>query len=577
MAMTGSGSAGAAHADSQDAAVREMSLGPLAADGPFALYPGPMLVVARGGAVLSSNPAAEPIARLLEAGCHGDLEAAVKSALAGRTAQVTPIEVERKGAEGEGVQAFDLVALPWQGGAAALLLGRDITLERSLRSALIDSRQRYKDFVETSSDFAWETDADGCFAFVSPGGALGHAAAQLVGQPVNEFLVEAGGSEPSPFATRMPVDRVEVWFRDVGGAPACLLVTGLPLPGPGGAWQGARGTCRDITVERARETALARAGHRQRLLAYILRMVREELEPARMLAAAVQALVPALAVSGAAIQRRGEAAALVPVTRSGSEPPEGRLDPLLARISNGEPDAELRDDAGYVMVRATGYRAGWNGALCLWRREAAGEWGAEEAMLLDEVSAQIGVALEQLARTAELESLSATDPLTGLLNRRGFVERLTKRLAQPKRRNDAAALLYIDFDNFKLVNDRHGHQAGDRALEGLAEVLRSQVRSGDFAGRLGGDEFALCFAAMSEEAAVRKANQLLDAAGDLEHLSAGPEHPLGLSIGIAIFDPRAPEVPQRLIERADAAMYEVKRNGKGGVRVARAARSRSEP
>lgn len=567
--MTGTGSAGVAHAASQDVAAEEISLGPLAPDGPFELFPGPMLVVARGGAVLSANPAAEPIARLLGAGSHGDLAAAVKSALGGRTAQVTPIEVERQGTEGEGTQAFDLVALPWQSGAVALLLGRDITLERSLRSALIDSRQRYKDFAETSSDFAWETDADGCFAFLSPAGALGHAAVQLVGQPASDFLVETDDPEHSPFTTRVPVDRVEVWFRDVEGPAACLLVTGLPLAGPGGAWLGARGTCRDITAERARETALARAGHRQRLLAYILRMVREELEPARMLAAAAEALVPALAASGVAIYRRGESAALVPVTRSGSAPPDLLLDPLLARISNSEPGAELRDGSGYILLRATGYGAGWNGALCLWRREADGEWGAEEANLLDEVSAQIGVALEQLARTAELESLSATDPLTGLLNRRGFMERLTKRLTKPRRRGDSAALLYIDVDNLKLVNDRHGHLAGDRALEAVAEILRNHVRSGDFAARMGGDEFTLCFAEMSEEAALRKAKLLLDAVGELDHLGAAPEAALGLSIGIAIFDPRAPEDPRLLIERADAAMYEVKRNGKGGVGVAR--------
>jgi len=571
MTVTGAGAAGVAPADPEDAAAEDISLGPLAADGPFALFPGPMLVVARGGALLSANPAAEPIARLLTAGSHGELEAAVKSALAGRTAQVTPIEVERQGTEGEGTQAFDLVALPWQSGAAALLLGRDITLERSLRSALIDSRQRYKDFAETSSDFAWETEAAGCFAFVSPAGALGHAAAQLVGQAVDDFLVETGDPAPSPFATRVPVDRVEVWFRDVEGTAACLLVTAVPLSGPDGAWQGARGTCRDITADRARETALARAGHRQRLLAYILRMVREELEPARMLAAAAEALVPALAASGVAIYRRGEAESLVPVTGSGSEPPGLLLDPLLARISNGEPGAELCDGSGNLLLRATGYGAGWNGALCLWRREADDEWGSEEAILLDEVLAQIGVALEQLARTAELEALSATDPLTGLLNRRGFMERLTKRLTKPKRRSDSAALLYIDFDNFKLVNDRHGHQAGDRALQALAEILRNQVRSGDFAARLGGDEFALCFAEMSEAAARRKAKLLLDAVGELDNLGAAPEHPLGLSIGIAVFDPRTPEDPRLLVERADAAMYEVKRNGKGGVEVAPAA------
>jgi len=289
--MTGPGGAKPARRYDKRLAGGETNLGLLSPGGPFEDFPGPVLVVARNGVVLSANPQAEPVAKLLQGGMTVELRDALNAALAGKVAQVTPLLLGRTSATEDAGQALDLVVLPWAEGAAALLLGRDITLERSLRSALIDSRQRYKDLVEASSDFAWEVDAEGRFAFVSPRGALGFAASELVGQRVQVFLLKAGETEASPFATRVPVDQVEVWFRDADGKAACLSATGLPLHGPDGEWLGVRGTCRDITDERSREIALSRARHRQQLLAYILRMVRDELEPARLLMAAAEALV----------------------------------------------------------------------------------------------------------------------------------------------------------------------------------------------------------------------------------------------------------------------------------------------
>ena len=97
----------------------------------------------------------------------------------GRAGQINPLVLNR--GAGTTDLAFDVAILPWGDGASVLVLARDITLERSLRAALIESRQRYKDLVEAASDFAWETDAQGRFTFVSSGGALGYSAAELVG------------------------------------------------------------------------------------------------------------------------------------------------------------------------------------------------------------------------------------------------------------------------------------------------------------------------------------------------------------------------------------------------------------
>ncbi len=175
--------------DYERAVGQAIDLGLFAAGGSFERFPGAVLLTGQNGIVLAANPAAEGVVTLLQGGGSEELRMAIEAALGGRAAQInplllTPARGDGGGAEGDakGVgQAFDVAVLPWGDGAAALLLGRDITLERSLRAALIESRQRYRDLVEAACDFAWETDAKGNFSFVSTQGALGYSAAELAG------------------------------------------------------------------------------------------------------------------------------------------------------------------------------------------------------------------------------------------------------------------------------------------------------------------------------------------------------------------------------------------------------------
>lgn len=566
--MTGPSAAKAGRHDLDRALDSASNLGLLSAGGPFEQYPGPVLVVARNGMVLSANTAGAPIAELCKRGMTAELRDAINSALSGKMAQINPFMLGAQGARGESDHAVDLVALPWAEGAAALLLGRDVSLERSLRGALIESRQRYKDLVEASSDFAWETDVEGRFTFVSPRGALGYPAATLVGQPAEDFLPDSESATTSPFVTKVPVDQVEIWFRDAAGMSACLSANAQPLSGQGGEWCGARGTCREITEERAHATELARGRHRERLLAYILRLVRDELEPRRMLAAAAEALLPAFSASGVAIYCGNDDGGFDAVAQAGAPPFEVLPASHGARIRAGEARLQQDDDSGRLLIGVTLYRDAANGALCLWRDVGEEPWDDDELALLDELAAQVGVANQQLQREAELQRLSATDPLTGLLNRRSFQDSLARECAQARRRGCQAALFFIDLDNFKLVNDRFGHAAGDKALLAVTQILRDQTRSGDLAARLGGDEFGLFFGQMTPDQANRKGEALLAAAASLADYSVGEDHPLGLSVGIAVLDPAAPEDPQSLIARADEAMYAVKHGGKGGLVLA---------
>jgi len=545
--------------------------GLFAAAGPFEHYPGAVLLAARGGRVLGATGSAQALAGAIATGAARDLDDALAAALDGKAAQINPFFVTAAGPGGNSEVAYDLVVLPWVSGDAALVIARDITVERSLRAALIDSRQRYKDLVEAVGDFAWETDAEGRFTFVSPRGAAGYAAGQLIGQRVEDVLLPEDTGTAAPFATRVPLEEVELWLRTVDGGSACFSTVAVPLTGADGDWCGTRGVCREITREVERADELARARHREALLGYILRIVRDELEPANMLKAAAGALVPAFSVRGVAIYRRQGGERMTRVAQSGRLPAAHLFKPLVARILAGEGEVSENVDGGHLLIKATRFEKQANGALCLWYEAEEGRNDEENRNLLGEVAAQIGVANEQLARERQLEKLSSIDPLTGLLNRRGFVDALATRFSRAAERDQPAAVLAIAVDNIDAVNDLRGVEAGDRVLADLAVVLKHQIRTVDVAARFGGDEFALFLAGIDSESAGRKTTSLLAAAESLRRHSGTEAQALGLSIGVALYDPATPETVEQMIARADQALYDAKRSGATGVCIAEAA------
>jgi diguanylate cyclase (GGDEF)-like protein len=157
------------------------------------------------------------------------------------------------------------------------------------------------------------------------------------------------------------------------------------------------------------------------------------------------------------------------------------------------------------------------------------------------------------ARVADLEARVDIDPLTDVLNRRGFERELVRSLAYVKRYRTSAALLFIDLDDFKPVNDRHGHAAGDAVLKAIAAVLLRHVRASDVVARLGGDEFAVLLWNVSEaEAAVKAA--ALEAAIFATPVGWGAStFVVAASAGVAALWPL--DTPAAVLERADMAMY----------------------
>ena len=156
---------------------------------------------------------------------------------------------------------------------------------------------------------------------------------------------------------------------------------------------------------------------------------------------------------------------------------------------------------------------------------------------------------------------SQTDPLTGLLNRRSLQAEVTARCEAKER----FGVLFMDLDHFKSVNDRFGHEMGDRVLVAVASVLKTALRPGDVVGRYGGEEFVAVVAGAGPESARLVAERLRRAIEAMLPPKGGPTK-LTLSIGTTVYDPRqSDERTEELLHRADMALYAAKRTGRNRV------------
>ena len=179
-----------------------------------------------------------------------------------------------------------------------------------------------------------------------------------------------------------------------------------------------------------------------------------------------------------------------------------------------------------------------------------------EQMLEFAVAAEQRLA-EQSERISYLEALSITDELTGLLNRRGFSEVLSRTLANARRHDETGLLVYIDLDGFKDINDTYGHEAGDVVLRRAAEILRQNTRDTDYVARLGGDEFAALLVRGDRTKAHIRLLYLSDLLNASEVEFQGRMLPVRGSVGVAPYGPNTNEAD--LLRDADAAMYRSKR------------------
>jgi diguanylate cyclase (GGDEF)-like protein len=166
-------------------------------------------------------------------------------------------------------------------------------------------------------------------------------------------------------------------------------------------------------------------------------------------------------------------------------------------------------------------------------------------------------------RMAELETCADIDVLLNMLNRRAFERELRRSAAYVRRHGTPAALVYLDLNHFKPVNDRHGHAVGDSLLQAVAKTLQRTVRESDVVARLGGDEFGVLLWNISEIQAAAKARELEAAVAGTIVMYAGAAISVGVSAGYAVLG--SEDEPKDVISRADLAMYARKRAARAAV------------
>ena len=332
----------------------------------------------------------------------------------------------------------------------------------------------------------------------------------------------------------------------------------------------------DVTAQEGHDAQVAAALRRGEVVDHILWCMRQEVLAPRMMQAVLDGLANALGAEGASVVDiigGGAGPVLLHRTGGGAEEVIGTAARLMLE------DAAIAAQAGapdgrQVLACTCQTRFGEHAGLVLWRQPGARAWDNEDQVLAASAATIVRVVLEHEAIQREMARLARTDPLTGLMNRRAFLEELTRHIDRLDREELPGTLMYTDLDNFKPLNDRMGHDAGDKALCAVASLLRDAVRPTDLVARLGGDEFAMWLNGADHMTAAERAERLrVDGPRRLAEVTGQFAPALTISIGIATRRACGGEEIEGLMRRADAAMYEVKRSGRGHWRVSHEADS----
>jgi len=188
--------------------------------------------------------------------------------------------------------------------------------------------------------------------------------------------------------------------------------------------------------------------------------------------------------------------------------------------------------------------------------------------LLEIIAAQAAIAFDRARLYDELRTQAITDDLTEAFNRRYLLERLREERSRALRNGHTLAVIMLDIDKFKRVNDTHGHDAGDLVLRDLANLIQNSVRAEDIVSRYGGEEFCILLPEIPDSNALLAAERLCRAVSEHSFPREAGVRRITVSVGVAILEPE--DLDAEFITRADLAMYQVKAQGGNGVCLARA-------
>ena len=335
---------------------------------------------------------------------------------------------------------------------------------------------------------------------------------------------------------------------------------------------------RDLSERMRAEKRRAAQARYQKKISRLGQAALSKRDPAELLAKAVQSVLDGLGASAVAYFERDEAGQMVLRRAAGLENPREpavlAIDPasrLAAALERSEP-VVLKDPASdlFGLAWAARYRSlvaapvpargGPRGLICA-LAEAPGAFGPEEMRFLGAAASMVSAALHRLDSEARLAYLAQFDPLTGLPNRTLLADRFNLMIVHARRRAAPLGVLFIDLDDFKMVNDTQGHAAGDELLKETARRLQAAVRDGDTVARISGDEFAVILSDLARpDDAALVAQKILERLALPFHVR-GQEAMITASIGVATF-PADGDNAEALLGAADAAMYRAKQSGR---------------
>lgn len=441
----------------------------------------------------------------------------------------------------------------WLGGAVE---GRNQTIAR------------HRDFATISNDLLWETDRDGHFVNVS-----GQLAKDLVlssGQSWQSLAGEGRLLNPDlleeTLGRQQAFQHLEIVLPGDTENPRWIQLNGLPLFDESGELNGYRGTAVDVSSSRIAEKLLN--NYNEELLKNVAERTRELRQTVNELEIKEQHLQVLLAAAPVGVLELDQLGNCHYINANGCAltgctPEEAQGQSML--------DFVHADDRSYVEfvwnlnrqsaeVKWLEFRMKRTGQLC------TAHW-INLFHLEQPVDGTIVVltnATGQSQQDERLWSLAHHDALTDLPNRNLFRDRLEQACRLAKRHENCVALLWIDLDQFKAVNDTFGHPTGDALLQQVAQRLKSKVRDSDTVARMGGDEFAVIMPdIMGAEKSVQVANELVATLAEPFNLPQGSVHISG-SIGIALYPEHAATI-ETLTQYADMALYSAKKAGKNRV------------
>jgi len=436
---------------------------------------------------------------------------------------------------------------------SVIVLVADVSERRGAELALKASEALYRSLVETSNDLVWSTDREGRWTYLNP-----QAVRRIYGGRPDEHLGRVWHESATPplrerdaavlerVLAGEPVHRHDTRHQRRDGSGVDLSFNAVPLRDAQGAIVGATGTARDISEERAAAAALHESVEKLRLAVDAAELVYWEWDQA----------------SGELHWGRN------PMGRLGVQ--DGRTVPWSEYLASVHPEDRERylDDARAAWLRNETYAAEYRVVA----REGQVIWIAAHGKRLADAtgstSRMIGVSQDITERKRREEAdrhLAYHDTLTGLPNRRLLDDRLRQALYLAQRRDARLAVMLVDLDDFKQVNDRFGHRAGDAVLREVATRLAGCVRKADTLARQGGDEFVVVIPEVAQQMDCQAvADKILRALASPARVE-GEDLRLGASIGVSLYPADAGD-GEALLRNADAAMYRAKHAGGNQIR-----------